>query len=68
MEPLQAVLVDEACAESIGKVDVVMNSPLEKQGRSVEVKGRMLKVKEGSMTKWCTVRKKGQAEKVVSAV
>ena len=70
MEPLQAVLVDEACADpqSIGQVDGVMDSPLEKQGRSVEVKGRMLKVKERSMTEWCTVRRKGQGEKVVSAV
>ena len=70
MEPLQAVLVDEACADpqSIGQVDGVMDSPLQQQERSEEVKGRMLKVKEGSMTEWCTVRRKGQGEKVVSAV
>ena len=71
MESLQAVLVDEACAdpESIGQVDGVMDSPLEKLGKILEVEGRKLEAEEESMTGWCQVRRKGgQEEKVVSAV
>ena len=63
--------MDEACAdpESIGQVDGVMDSPLEKLGKRVEVEGRKLEVEEESMTGWCQVRRKGgQEEKVVSAV
>ena len=71
MEPLQAALVDKACAypESIGQVDGCQDSPLEKLGRRVEVEGRKLEVEEESMTGWCQVRRKGgQVEKDVSAV
>ena len=68
MEPLGAVLFDEACAdESISQVDGAMDTPLEKLGRRVEVEGRKLEVEEASMTEWCQVRKRGQVEKNVSA-
>ena len=70
MEPLSAALLDEACSypESIGQVDGVQDSPLERPGKKVEVEGR-LEVEEVSMTGWCQVRrKKGQVEKDVAAV
>ena len=70
MEPLSAALLDEACSypESIGQVDGVQDSPLERPGKKVEVEGR-LEVEEDSMTEWCQVRRKGgQVEKDVAAV
>ena len=70
MEPLSAALFDEACSypESIGQVDGVQDSPLERPGKTVEVEGR-LEVEEVSMTGWCQVRRKGgQVEKDVAAV
>ena len=71
MEPVRdALLHDDAWStESIGQVDGVQDSPLEKLGRKVEVEGRKLEAEEESMTGWCQVRRKGgQVEKVVSAV
>ena len=47
----------------------LMDSPLERPGRRVEVEGVMLEEEEMSMTGWVPVRRKGgQVEKVVSAV
>ena len=72
MEPVRdALLHDDAWSnsESIGQVDGVQDSPLEKLGKKVEVEGRKLEAEEESMTGWCQVRRKGgQVEKVVSAV
>ena len=70
MEPLSTALLDEACSypESIGQVDGVQDSPLEKLGSRVEVEGEKLEEKEASMMVWSRVRKRGQVEKNVSAV
>ena len=70
MEPLSTALFDEACSypESIGQVDGVQDSPLEKLGSRVEVEGEKLEEKEASMMVWSRVRKRGQVEKNVSAV
>ena len=47
----------------------MIDSPLERLGRRVEVEGVELEEEERSMTGWCQVRRKGgQEEKVVSAV
>ena len=71
VKPIQEALFDEAWSEreSLGQVDGIVDSPLERPGRSVEVEGEMLEEEERSMTGWCLVRRKGgQEEKVVSAV
>ena len=70
MEPVKdALLYDDAWStESIGQVDGVQDSPLEKLGSRVEVEGEKLEVEEASMMVWSQVRKRGQVEKNVSAV
>ena len=70
MEPVKdALLYDDAWStESIGQVDGVQDSPLEKLGSRVEVEGEKLEVEEASMMVWSRVRKRGQVEKNVSAV
>ena len=70
MEPLQAALVDEACAypESIDQVDGCHDSPYFCPGQIVEVEGFELEERERSMKGWCQVRRKGgQEEKDVAA-
>ena len=41
--------------ESLGQVDGVMDSPLERLRRSVVVEGELLEEEERSMTGWCLV-------------
>ena len=69
MEPVKdALLYDDAWStESIGQVDGVQDSPLEKLGSRVEVEGEKLEVEEASMMVWSQVRKRGQVVKNVSA-
>ena len=69
MKPLEAALVDEACAEieSLGQVDGIVDSPYVRPGQRVEVEGVELEEEERSMKGWCQVRRKsGQEEKEVS--
>ena len=70
MEPVRdALLHDDAWStESIGQVDGVQDSPLEKLGSRVEVEGEKLEAEEASMMVWSQVRKRGQVEKNVSAM
>ena len=69
MEPVKdALLYDDAWStESIGQVDGVQDSPLEKLGSRVEVEGEKLEEEEASMMVWSQVRKRGQVVKNVSA-
>ena len=69
MEPLGQTLLDEAWSDtSIGQVDGVMDTPLKRPGKIVEVEGEKLEEEEASMTGWSQVRrKKGQVETDVVA-
>ena len=68
MAPLGQTLVDEAWSDtSIGQVDGVTDTPLERPGSRVEVEGEKLEAEEASMKVWSQVRKRGQVEKNVSA-
>ena len=64
MEPLAAVLLDEACAEheSLGQVDGICDSPYVRLGQIVEVEGVELEERERSMKGWCQVRRKSGQE------
>ena len=69
MQPIEAALVNEACAEieSLGQVDGIVDSPYVRPGRVVEVEGVELEEEERSMKGWCQVRRKGgQEEKEVA--
>ena len=69
MEPLGQTLLDEAWSDtSIGQVDGIMDTPLKRPGKIVEVEGEKLEEEEASMTGWSQVRrKKGQVETDVVA-
>ena len=69
MEPLSAVLFDEACAqhESLGQVDGICDSPLTQQGKYVEVEGVEMEPEERSMKGWCQVRRKNSQEEKEAA-
>ena len=69
MKPIEAALVDKACAEieSLGQVDGIVDSPYVRPGQIVEVEGVELEEEERSMKGWCQVRRKsGQEEKEVA--
>ena len=70
MEPVKDALLYDAAwsTESIGQVDGVQDSPLEKLGSRVEVEGEKIEEEEASMMVWSRVRKRGQVEKNVLAV
>ena len=71
MEPLEAALIDDACAqhESLGQVDGICDSLLTQQGKFVEVEGVEMEPEERSMKGWCQVRRKtSQEEKKAAAV
>ena len=60
--------MDEAWSDtSIGQVDGVTDTPLERPGSRVEVEGEKLEAEEASMMVWSQVRKRGQVVKNVSA-
>ena len=71
MEPLQAALLDDACAEheSLGQVDGICDSPYLRPGQRVEVEGVEMEKEERSMKGWSQVRRKNsQEEKEVAAM
>ena len=71
MKPLEAALVDEACAEieSLGQVDDIVDSLYVRPGQRVEVEGVELEEEERSMKGWCQVRRKNsQEEKEVATM
>ena len=64
MQPIEAALVNEACAEieSLGQVDGIVDFPYVRPGRRVEVEGVELEDEEKSMKWWCQVRRKNSQE------